>query len=345
MFAPDIFSEAYPSWYPISEKDKNKLLPLLKIIYGDLGSSDINIECSGALGINSSNFKVNFSGKSYLIKKWNSEISASKINKQADILLFLDQKNIPIAKPIMLSKEEYFYCFKGKFYTVNEFLNGDYFSGTKTQLKNAAISIAKFSNALNQLPSNQFPEEFKVYDLRKLGDTLKKFNVKRNNWQLMLGESYSNILKENWGKIKIALDDLKTTDFCEGGEQPIHFDLHPHNILFSGDSLVGFLDYDAIKVMPKGFALSFASLKLCRQALVNNKNTCPKAIAHIFKSHLKNNLDCDLDWSKYIYELATFEVLRRICVILNLNLEKNTDWNRVLPIQIEHLKEARILFK
>ena len=81
MFAPDIFSEAHPSWYPISEKDKNKLWPLVKIIYGDLGSSDFNMESSGTLGINSSNFKVNFSGKSYLIKKWNSEISASKINK------------------------------------------------------------------------------------------------------------------------------------------------------------------------------------------------------------------------------------------------------------------------
>lgn len=47
-----------------------------------------------------------------------------------------------------------------------------------------------------------------------------------------------------------------------------------------------------------------------------------------------------------ISDLANTEVLRRLCVIFRLNIEQNNKiWNHILPIQLGHLKESKIIFK
>ena len=42
--------------------------------------------------------------------------------------------------------------------------------------------------------------------------------------------------------------------------------------------------------------------------------------------------------------MAQIETLRRVGIILQLNLEGNNIWNKVLPILISHLYEAEELF-
>ena len=47
----------------------------------------------------------------------------------------------------------------------------------------------------------------------------------------------------------------------------------------------------------------------------------------------------------YFFYFATSEVLRRILIIFDQNLNGIKTWNKVLEIQIDHLIEANFLFK
>ena len=125
---------------------------------------------------------------------------------------------------------------------------------------------------------------------------------------------------------------------------PVHFDLHPHNILFKNSKLCAFLDYDSIKTMSLSHALSFSALKLCRQAVCISSSQYPKKLSAIFIQELSQNLKGDKSWLDNIYVLAISEVLRRISIIFDLSFKNQKQWNKVLHIQVNHLLEAKLLF-
>jgi hypothetical protein len=139
---------------------------------------------------------------------------------------------------------------------------------------------------------------------------------------------------------------LREEKIDAGAVMPVHFDLHPHNLIFNNFEVSAILDFEACKLMPVGYALAFAGLKQCRQAVVSCgdlslTHAIGKQYVEILYSHFR-------DW-KILFEkfsdLALSEVIRRLCIIFRLNvLHGNKEWNKVLPVQLAHLHEAKALF-
>ena len=122
--------------------------------------------------------------------------------------------------------------------------------------------------------------------------------------------------------------------------------MHPHNLLFVEKKLISLLDFDSIVEIPVGFSIAYSSLKQCRQTIAYNRDF--QAASKIGKAYidlLRINLEIgDIEWLNNFKALAQIETLRRVGIILQLNLEGNNIWNKVLPILISHLYEAEELF-
>ena len=168
----------------------------------------------------------------------------------------------------------------------------------------------------------------------------------RKAWNQIFGIELSQLINDSFGTIVMVMKKLANFDFKGGPILPNHIDIHPHNLLYMKDELKAIIDYDSIKLTPVGYGIAFSSMKLCRQSIAENPELCPKKTGYLFKEKLRNNLNIQKSWMDNFLNLSLVEIMRRICIIINLNIDKqNTDWNRVLPIQLSHLKEAQILFE
>jgi len=344
MFKPDLFSTKSPVWRKM-EKEKNHFFsPILRSIFKKLNLDEIEIEYSGALEINSSNYKIVFDKKKILLKRWDFNINEVEIKKIISLQLYL-WRNIGLtAKPKKFLNNSYIYKNKNNIFTISEFVEGVYFQGSIPELKNSAISIAKLTNILQELPRSLYPSNGSEFNFQETKTVVKEIRKRKNEWQDIFGKGDNQLLRNNWDFIENALHLTKDFKLNFVDKQPIHFDLHPHNLLFNNKKISAFLDYDAIKNFNVFSALSFASLKLCRQSVSVNSLEDIQTIKNTFLNELKNHLYLKKDSFDDIYFYSTAEVLRRITIIFKLNLENNKKWNRVLGMQLNHLKEAEILF-
>lgn len=344
MFKPDLFSISSPIWCRIKEEKKQFFFPILKSIFYKLNLDEIEIEYSGSLEINSSNIKIVHGNKKILLKKWDINANEVEIKKIISLQLNL-WKNLGLtAKPEKFLNNSYIHKNTDNIFTISEFVEGDYFSGSISELKNSAISIAKLTNTLQELPKNLYPSNGPEFNFRETNSVIKEIRKLKNEWQYIFGKEDAQLLRNNWDYIESVLDLTKDLDLGFDDKQPIHFDLHPHNILCRNKKICAFLDYDAIKNLNVSSALSFASLKLCRQTVSVNPLEDIHTIKNTFLNELQNNLNVKKDLFDNIYFYSIAEVLRRITIIFKLNLMNNKKWNRVLEMQLNHLKEAEMLF-
>jgi hypothetical protein len=91
--------------------------------------------------------------------------------------------------------------------------------------------------------------------------------------------------------------------------------------------------------------MAFAGLKQGRQAVVaGGKARDAPLVGRLFIERYRTAFPSTETLDRFA-DLAAIEVLRRIAVILRLNVEKQISrWNAVLPVQIAHLEEADALF-
>ncbi len=346
MFKSDIFSEPTPKWFQIDQEKKDEFSFLASALFGNNFSGNFKIYYSGALEINSKNFKVVQGNSIFLLKKLNNHFIPSTILNTIKIIKFLYDKGVQVSRPIKFKNKSYFFKQDFSSYTINEFIEGDYFLGTKNQLESAPQLIANFVNELSKLPKDVYPLNGPNYEYTHLKSTIEKIKRHKKVWSKIFGTELSELITDSFGTIEMVMEKLTDFDFKGGPVLPNHYDIHPHNLLYMGDELKAVIDYDSIKLSPIGYGIAFSAMKLCRQSIAENPDLCPKSTGHIFKEKLLNNLNIEKSWMSNFLNLALVEIMRRICIIINLNLDKqNTDWNKVLPIQLLHLKEAQILFE
>ena len=102
-----------------------------------------------------------------------------------------------------------------------------------------------------------------------------------------------------------------------------------------------------MKINP-GYAIAFGCLKICKQVIIKNRIKNPKKqkeITKIFYNQVYKNFPEIEEIFGNFYYFSTSEVLRRILIIFDQNLKGIKTWNKVLSIQINHLNEAKTLFK
>ena len=191
------------------------------------------------------------------------------------------------------------------------------------------------------------PDTFKYYNYNSKKTLLKIKKIKKN-WKSIFGIKLAKIIDKNFKLIEETYLVNSTKTNLVNVNQLAHFDLHPHNILVRKEKIISFLDIESCKQMNAGYALAFCCLKICKQTISENKIKdlgVAKKYVEIFRKKVSLNYpDIDILFPYFFY-FSTSEVLRRILIIFNQNLKSINTWNKVLEIQIDHLKEAKLLFK
>ena len=346
-FKKDIFSQKKISWNKnnlIEEKEIKKIkLFLKKNNFGNL----ICVKKRLGLESNSQNFKIKINNGTYLLKKWSKNLRTQEINSIIRLNQDLSKIKSLVPKIIKINGYEKF-KIDGERWTLYNFINAGHYSGSNNEFFNLSLELGKFFKVLKGIQKkSKSPDTFKYYNYNSKKTLLKIKKIKKN-WKSIFGIKLAKIIDKNFKLIEETYLVNSTKTNLVNVNQLAHFDLHPHNILVRKEKIISFLDIESCKRMNAGYALAFCCLKICKQTISENKIKdldAAKKYVEIFRKKVSLNYpDIDILFPYFFY-FSTSEVLRRILIIFNQNLKSINTWNKVLEIQIDHLEEAKILFR
>jgi Ser/Thr protein kinase RdoA (MazF antagonist) len=331
MFGPDLFSDPVPKFHPAANQAAAQVVEMLAAHYPALGAASSEVRQSGAMELNSNNFLIEAGGGRLIVKRWPLTAQHATLRTQAALAEWLARQGQPIPAPCAAASRELVVEHQGFGWCVMDYVDAGYFSGAGEQLGQAAAAITALFRALQSVPANLQPKrriEHPVQDWRVL---LEKLQRDRG----ALSETESALLRQEWPAVTAALADavalapvLESASLC-------HIDLHPHNVLVSGGRVAALLDFPSLVLAPAPSMHAFNLFKLARQAMVARGAKTPPA------DLLRQLQGAPRDPAR----LAKAEILRRLMLILQLNVESgNRDWNHVLPVMLLALREADVLF-
>lgn len=343
-FEPDFFSSSKPIWYDCLEERSNEIRKLVSHHFPSLDKLENKVKQVGGIEINSNNYCIECTQGKFLLKKWGISLNLNDINEICELTSSLNKRNLPVSKLIPAFNQSLVISYNNQYWSLFEFDNSDFYSGTVQELKSVAHATGMlFTNLYNindNLVSLKKPDICSPNDYQLFKDFFDNPEVVYN----IIKDSEVELLKSNKNLLQNEIELVFNSNHNLGIFQFSHFDLHPHNILVNQGEVSSFLDLDSIRLMESGYALGFASLKLCRQSVVKT-GLKPKEVANIWLNNLAECLPHNKEFFPFIGDLAIAEVLRRIAIILRLNIVNgNPQWNAFLPVQLNHLKEARLLF-
>lgn len=286
LFLPNNHSNYKTKWRNVSPSVWRKVEQISSKYY-DLGYIK-DIKQNDEWEKMSNNFKVSSIKDGILISsllRKNINIkNIRKINSIEKISSFLRLKGIvtPKIKPTKTGEN---CCHSDSHYwQLFEFISGDHYRGTESQLKNVAMEISKMHTVFSEIP---FEVEKKA-----------KIAWKKNEWEDMFERSKfgGTELDNKIYKEKEYITD--TINWVGNNYEPtiqtfqaIHGDLHPQNTLYQGNKLVGILDFDDTKVSERIRDFGNALHRFVRQYVVFQnkpwKEELPKGIFMFINSYSK----------------------------------------------------------
>lgn len=350
FFEPDIFSNSKPKFSTASSESNVLVIATLAKFYEGIGDISGVIYQSGGLEVNSNNFLFYVDNVGYLLKRGKLPLTKDFVTVETQVALasWLRVQNSEFPEIIFSKYANAKIAVDGDHYwCLMYFIDADFFSGTSGEFLNAGKSVADLFYSLSKSPKNltvdsqvSFPVETALAIVEAAGDC-------RDNWPTIFGDAF-HLLERSWGNIRRVLEEviqLETESI-----QPIglcHIDLHPHNLLMKESRVAAILDIGSLMKASVYSSIAFNLFKLSRQVIVLKKTDCLNqdftAQRDIVISHFVDNglLPEGLDLRKY----AQIEIMRRLLLILQLNIENNDSvWNHVLPVQITALSEAELIF-
>jgi len=102
-------------------------------------------------------------------------------------------------------------------------------------------------------------------------------------------------------------------------------------------------------IAPREITIAFNLFKLARQAIVEKgwdySDEHVRAQVDLIIRELIENEVFNSKLRDQMSSFAKMEIMRRLLLIIELNInENNQDWNHILPVQIQALKEANLVF-
>ena len=303
-------------------------------------------EQSDALGINSNNFRLNTARGTFVLKRWSDQATARDVQNTLAIMSWLASRQLPVPAPVALQQDSFILSIESGTWSLFPFVEGAYFSGADDELPAAAEVTGRLMETLTLLPPARVPTEGPAQMTAADGELLRRVRDVSRTWDALLGTEHAELLALSWPVLMAEWENLTAARLSGGRTQAAHFDLHPHNLLVSGGQVAAVLDFEACKVVPVGFALGFAALKQCRQAMTLRPSADdPRLVGSLYAEHFLHTCPGARELVTHLGDLAVAEALRRICIILRLNLEDGEEkFNKVLAVQLGHLGEARALF-
>lgn len=347
MFKPDIFSDGEVSFFRSGLDVECQVKALLEREYPSCAANVEDVCQSGAIEINSNNYKFNSNGKTYILKKLSFLESAYQgRTQQAELVNRLVSEGIDIPEIFRSRKNLLLTEYEGKYWCLMPYREGRYYTGDNNEFEDTSCSIVLLFQKLKCINVTEYPAiariEFFDEDFRKLAQSCL------NNEAALINE-FSDEIRERLSSLSKGISD--TVDdlliYHEGFDRRgvAHIDLHPHNLLIDSGKLESYLDFDSLLNTDSNTAFLFSVFKLARQAavvkgLAEVKNSLKKVIEYAYELGVLNNIS-----KNNIITLSKFEVIRRLVLILDLSINQGiNDWNHVLPIQLESLNEIEELY-
>tara|TARA_B100000035_G_C21018778_1_gene563168 strand:- start:560 stop:1618 length:1059 start_codon:yes stop_codon:yes gene_type:complete len=342
-FRKDIFSKSKISWS--KEIDKKIYKDINYIVKTYISTSDFNIKKNKGLEINSNNFKIEFKSQSFLLKKWNKNMKIIDIEYVLNLMIWLKNKKIPVQMPQYFSNKKYFIKYKNDFWSFFNFIDGDHFKGNINELKNVAKYIGQLSTKLQKYPNHKHTNNYKYFSFKDY-KVLNKMNSKNFDLEKKFGKKDGKIIKNYLPEIMNLFEKLKNFDQKKYKKKMGHLDLHPHNIITKNNMTQAFLDIGSCRIIQGEQHVAYGALKLCKQAVVNNKKrTIKRKVINKFINIFEKEYYLKKNIKKNLYYFAVSEVLRRLIYIFRLSIEyNNRKWNKIIPIQLGHLDECKEFF-
>ena len=345
-FKPDLFSDSKPKWNTVTNEIADTIRNLIYFSKIEFDISNILVEYSGAFEINSKNILVSSEKKKFLIKRWSNKSELSDINKTLNMMNWLADRELPVPRPIRFANQTFLLAKDSCIYSFFPFIEGDYFSGKGTELENISENTGILSKILVNTPALFMPTVGPDHLSDKDNQIIHVMEQMRDLWCDIFGYEYAKLLDENWEILSEDWSRMRKSTIDSGPVMPVHFDLHPHNLLMNNGRVSAILDFESCRMLPIGYAFAFNALKQCRQAVVVNENNYSASnIGSKYIEIISRIFPLIKPFANNFCDLASIEIMRRLCVIFRLNIENNQKtWNHVLPIQLAHLQEAKSLF-
>ena len=311
LFEVDIFSNCKPQWNKVTKEFSEDLIRNLRFsnVNLDFDSIDGIFYCGGN-EINSKNYFIKSKLFCYVIKNWGNK-SKSEINRIIKIQNWLENSGLPVISAIRNDIEEPL-SINNSYWDLFPFVDGDYFSGSKNEYFRALNSIDHLHKNLNKLPLELQPNNSRIYFSSEEIELMNDINIGIMDIKKYIPEDTAYLLKNHWYFIynfwlraKEELIDKINLDL-----KPSHFDLHPHNIIMVDGKVGSFLDFESCALLNPKVALSFAYIKLGRQAAISQEHSKIKSILSLHLNHLSSQIS-----PRECYQYSVLEFIRRIRTI------------------------------
>ena len=186
-------------------------------------------------------------GRRFILKEKSGRV---KVEREADLLFELAEAGAPVATPVRSTTGDCIVEQEGKIYCLYPQLPGrtitkHYGRSTTVQAERFGKAIARLHGWLSELKSPEvFPDMRLMEQIRE--------------WALPccqeVGFAVDGIrLEQLWTEVKAELSPL----YEKLPSQLIHRDAHPGNMLFEGEQLTGFVDFEMVTRGPRIFDLCY----------------------------------------------------------------------------------------
>lgn len=344
-FRKDIFSKYKVDWtYDVNKKNFNDIkIIILKYI----SSSEFIVKQNNGIELNSSNFKLIFKSKHFILKKWPDGMMLSEIKKTLNLMIWLNKKKIPVPIPQNFKNRKIIIKFNNNYWSYFNFIDGNHFKGKLIEMKNVAKFLGNLMNVLDEYPIKKIRKQLEYFSEQD-NEILNFMKKNINKLDKYFSKKHSKIIRRYFPKIFNTSQEFRKMTRNKKIKSIIHMDIHPHNILTKNNKVKALLDLDSCVLGRVDYSISYAALKICKQTVIYNKTffECYK-IRQQFMNNLQKTYKKQISKQKEInlYYYAVSEVLRRLLYMFKLTiLKKDKKWNDIIPIQIEHLIECEKLF-
>jgi hypothetical protein len=343
LFSPDVFSNPKPLWKAIEGPLSEVLQNILPFIETGEDWTEVKVDYSGAFEINSSNIRVTFpNGDRFLLKRWPAKALVKDINAVLEIMSWLAGRSLPVPDPKKFTNGSNIIQYQEHYWNYFDFIEGDYFSAIGEEFDNVAVATGDLALALSEMPLNLYPTQGFMHLTDEDDAAFNDMYVQKNDWDEIFGADHAQMLRDAWPSLIENWRNMRSNIPDAGPLMPMHVDMHPHNLLVNNGQVTAILDFEACRMIRVGCALAFNALKQCRQAMVVNPEANPGDTGKKYIETIVRKFPVIEPYKNNFCQLASMEVIRRICVIFRVSGQKT--WNHVLPIQLRHLEEARLLF-
>jgi len=317
-------------------KTKIQITKYLEKNYPQLNNI-IKIESLKHNDINSKNFVIFTKEKKYLLKNFIDDYNPVRITKLSKILDFCKRKNVKIVSPILNKNKKFF--DKENNFLLAKFYSGNFYTGSRFEIKDLAKNIAILHKTLKQ---NPFFFNYKINEKYYIPLTNSELNKIKTtiNRKKTLNSFDKNVIQNLdflYTKFSFNKKNSKIISELNLKKQLIHHDLHPGNVIFKRKKVISILDFNSIQLGYKMEDIAFASIRFAtyKTTKINKIENLVKFFIESYKSFNKIKKS-ELLFFEYFF---TNEILRRISYILRKSyFYESNIWNVDFDKHIKHLQ-------